>query len=227
MARPHVHAPLSCQLLCSPSQGPALLPFSARHWAVFSKPPRPTARAGGAAGHARGARGSPRAGRGRISPSVTAAGSPAPEGAGRQVTAETELYLPWAVRFSPRPGRRLQPRARFHRRPAAVPDPGWQPGLVRPPPAPGRVLGIPGAGRRRPAASGRGHRVHGGLGGVVPAGGLQALAGLRHLPAAGASPHAQQGAHARHAVPLRAQAPAPRVRPAEPESRLPGRSGGR
>lgn len=108
-----------------------------------------------------------------------------------EVTAEAELYLPRAVRSPPPPRPLLQPRACFHRRPAAVLHPGWQPGLVRPPAAPGRVLRLWDAGRRRPAAAGSGHGAHRGLGGVVPAGGLPAPAGLRHLPAAEAGARAR------------------------------------
>ena len=76
----------------------------------------------------------------------------------------------------------LAPRAR---------GPCCQPGfLTSPPPAvrhPGRrrvLLRMLGGRQSRPAVAGGGHGAHRGLGGVVPAGGLQALAGVRHLPAA-------------------------------------------
>eukprot|EP00069_Balaena_mysticetus_P021849 bmy_13896T0 len=67
-----------------------------------------------------------------------------------------------------------------------------QPGFLTspPPPAvrhPGRrrvLLRMLGGRQSRPAVAGGGHGAHRGLGGVVPAGGLQALAGVRHLPAA-------------------------------------------
>ncbi|XP_059956901.1 diphthine methyltransferase isoform X3 [Mesoplodon densirostris] len=76
----------------------------------------------------------------------------------------------------------LAPRARA---------PCCQPGfLISPPPAvrhPGRrrvLLRMLGGRQSRPAVAGGGHGAYRGLGGVVPAGGLQALAGVRHLPAA-------------------------------------------
>ncbi|XP_029058202.1 diphthine methyltransferase isoform X4 [Monodon monoceros] len=76
----------------------------------------------------------------------------------------------------------LSPRAR---------GPYCQPGfLTSPPPAvrhPGRrrvLIRMLGGRQSRPAVAGGGHGAHRGLGGVVPAGGLQALAGVRHLPAA-------------------------------------------
>lgn len=46
-----------------------------------------------------------------------------------------------------------------------------------------RVLRGRGSRRPSPAVAGGGHGAHRGLGGVVPAGRLQALAGVRHLPA--------------------------------------------
>lgn len=165
-------------------------------------------RPGPGARRARGARGGPRreAGRERSSPASTAAGSPAPEGVGREAAAEAELRPPGRA-FPPRPGPRSPP-------PGRGPDPDSQPGLVAPPPPPGRhrALRRRAAGRWRPAAAGGGHGVHRGLGGVVPAGGPPAPAGVRHLPAAEAGaparPPGRQGAHAR-----RAARPSPRARP--------------
>ena len=85
-----------------------------------------------------------------------------------------------------------------------------------------RVLRVCGGRRPSPAVAGCGHGAHRGLGRVVPAGRLQALAGVRHLPAVEAGgparrrgvpgaraswPRASGGLRPQVAVPKRLESP--------------------
>ena len=145
-----------------------------------------------------------------------------PEGVGRELRRKDCKYLLhfWCACGAPVPGSGANPLSSGLCR-----DPGLHAGFV---------LRSPQLGLQQPsgdcifrllwdwpppaAAADGGHRVHGRLGGVVPAGGLPARAGLRHLPAAGAG-----GRGTRWPSP---GGLAERVRARAPDGVLPGRGRG-
>lgn len=175
-----------CQGLCTPyfhallsSSDPPSEPSSpvppCRTLAVPSNAWCLATRAGSAPGHVGPLRS---ADRGRGSPAscgVATGDRKSRPGRSSGETAEVERApQPWAV-LSALPG--LPPR--------------FQAGFFTPPPGVRHpcdcdvlLLRVLGGQQSRPAVAGGGHRVHRGLGGVVPAGRLQALASVRHLPAA-------------------------------------------